>query len=754
MRTREESLEEEVNQNNKKPKHSEWSEGQEKAIEAVLAGKNVFITGNAGCGKCLDLNTPVIMFDGSIKKAREIVINDILMGDDSTPRKVLSTCSGRSNMYKVKQQNGDDYIVNEPHILTLKLSDSRSGSSHIIDIPLNEYLQKSDIWKEVHKGFKVGVEFTENPIFLDPYLFGIWLGNTANRRNTQATENFRDFINLKEEILIKIKKKIVGSNYELLQQSNRIYQGSQEIVHRIIPTVSVLDETYDFIMDELDLLFSKHTIPFVYSRNTRAIRLELLAGLIDTCGYYDDGIYYIIQKSESLLKEIVFLCRSLGFAIESQYCAAYYQIAFWGNNLENIPVIGSRKTKKDKEESNIDPLITSIEIEALGEGDYCGFMLDGNSRFLLGDFTVTHNSHVIKHIISELGKNPNVVVRVSASTGIAALALEGCTLHSLFGKGIAEKSAEELYATYKNQKYIKQWKTITTLIIEEISMVSPDFLYKVDYVVRRIRNKPSVPFGGIQIVLLGDFYQLPPVRNTYQEKKTGYQRSIPDDYAFCFELDLWKDLKLETIELTKIFRQKGANMISALACVRVGIMSNEANLFFQNRVGAVLDISDGILPTVIYTKNVDVDKQNLQHLQKLPGVSKIFNYCSGNSGTGSTGLPWTIKTELQKNEEFLINNSRAPKSLELKIDAQVILLANLDIENKLANGSRGVVVDFEKESGFPVIKFAGCGGVTRPIGPHDFIQKCNESELLVSYYRQIPLTLGWSTTAHKLVLDF
>lgn len=287
-----------------------------------------------GAGKCHGKNTPILMYDGTIKMVQDIEVGELLMGDDSTPRTVLCLARGREMMYKINQENGDAYIVNESHILSLK------DKSTIIDIPLNKYLNYKD---KNYKGYKNRVEFNELPIYIDPYTIGKYIDINQN-------------------------------------------------------------------------------IPYNYKCNTRRIRLEVLAGIIDTKGIFDryystlesvSTKYLIIQNGKKIKDDIIYLSRSLGLYVEyKKYSEDVYMIWLDGN-LEEIPTRDLKDTFKNptnKSDADIKNLTTNITVEKLNEDDYYGFALDGNHRYLLGDFTVTHNTVCALNIISKVKQKTLIIV--------------------------------------------------------------------------------------------------------------------------------------------------------------------------------------------------------------------------------------------------------------------------------------------------------------------------------------------------------
>jgi SpoVK/Ycf46/Vps4 family AAA+-type ATPase len=346
----------------------------------VTQTKGLLFYGPAGTGKCLAPNEKVLMFDGTIKEAQYIQQGELLMGDDSTPRTVMSTCVGEDEMFKIIPTNGESYTVNSPHIISLvssqkpfvkKFKDNqyivnwlengemcsksfneeykKSAENYLnnvpqvdyIDIPLNEYIQKSKSWKKLYKGYRVGVDWPEQKVPLDPYIFGSWLLNECKEEN-------------------------------------------------------------------------KH-IPQIYKTNSRNIRLDLLAGLIDNGGCFNttDNSFVINSKRKVLSDDIAFLVRSLGYCIviqevqkvcENSNVETHYNCCISGKNLEQIPtkLLRNQPRERISRDSNEDELKYEFEVETLGKGKYCGFELDGNHRFLLKDFTVTHNTLLAKATVAEL----------------------------------------------------------------------------------------------------------------------------------------------------------------------------------------------------------------------------------------------------------------------------------------------------------------------------------------------------------------
>jgi hypothetical protein len=373
----------------------------------------LLLYGPPGTGKCLGKDTPIIMYNGKIKMVQDIKIGDQLMGDNSKPRNVLGTTVGKETLYKIKQVKGDDYIVNESHILSLRLSCTGTGCNYryindnkyqkndIIDIPVKEYLKLSKNVQEKLKGYKVKVEFPEKKVPFDPYLLGLWLGDGTSSK-TDITNQDSSIIKYLIEKLPEYKCHLFysGDGYTYRINADKI--------------------TFHFIrreLKELNVFNNKH-IPHSFLCNSRKNQLSLLAGLIDSDGWYDKKGkgYEIVQKNKVLSDNILFLCRSLGFGAYQKECekscktkngkftGTYYRIHFSGENIEKIPCLVPRKQAEPrKHKKNV--LNTGIKIENMSIDNFYGFELDGNHRFLLGDFTVTHNTSTIKAVAKDTNKH-------------------------------------------------------------------------------------------------------------------------------------------------------------------------------------------------------------------------------------------------------------------------------------------------------------------------------------------------------------
>ncbi len=356
----------------------------------------IIIAARPGMGKCLAKGTKVLMFNGLLRKVEDLNPGDLLMGDDSTPRQVLSTTSGQEMMYWVRQNKGIDYRVNESHILSLKRSRTewRHQNGDILNISVKEYLQQSAKFKTNYKGYKTAVEFAEKQLPIHPYFLGIWLGDgTTENSNISTTDDEAvSFLETySQELGLRLKK------HNQAPEKCPIYCIANDRQH-------AMGYSLHGMLSALGVLGNKH-IPQDYLVNSTAKRLELLAGLIDSDGHYleQSNGFEITQKSETLARGIKFLCDSLGFRTslttkKAQIAAIGFETMVWRlriyGDLDKVPLRIKRK-QPNPWESKINWQVTGIRVEADKVDDYYGFELDGNGLFLLEDMTVTHNTSMV-----------------------------------------------------------------------------------------------------------------------------------------------------------------------------------------------------------------------------------------------------------------------------------------------------------------------------------------------------------------------
>ena len=353
--------------------------------------------------------------------------------------------------------------------------------------------------------------------------------------------------------------------------------------------------------------------------------------------------------------------------------------------------------------------------------------VSGKNVFITG-CAGTGKSLVLAHIIARIGARVNYYV--TASTGVAASQIGGMTLHSFASTGIIEDgSVPDVPNVVKkirfNKQALERWKSTQTLIIDEASMVAPTYFELLHDVACAIR-KNGLPFGGIQLIVTGDFLQLPPV----SKAKPTVQ--------FVFQTGIWKRCFAETTFLLKdVYRQKDTAFSELLQRVRMNELTpaDDALLMEISKRTTADAMSGDIIPTRIYARRHDVDSENNAMLDKLEGT--VHTFLGKSSGAD------------KKADEILAKNCLAPQTLHLKVGAQVILLQNISPPS-LVNGSRGYVVRFNySPSGsgnmYPVVSFDN--GVTRLIEENTWVT--NVGDIPIARYTQLPLCLGWAITVHK-----
>jgi len=341
----------------------------------------------------------------------------------------------------------------------------------------------------------------------------------------------------------------------------------------------------------------------------------------------------------------------------------------------------------------------------------------------------TGKSHVSKYIIQSLSSGEGVEeasgtddnqeegtekkkqrkCAPTAPTGVAAINIGGSTLHAFFGIGLGTGSTSSLInKVRKNKGAMKRIDETDVLLIDEVSMLSSDLLEIIDTVVREVRNGGKygdLPMGGMQVIAVGDFHQLPPiVKREYQTPGLDVDEQRP----FCFDSYVWKELELDvnTFQLKQALRQdSGSKFELFLNMVRVGEVTpniirdlNEKCLISPEHPLP----NDGIVPTRIYTHNRDVDAENQARLDELQGEVVT---CSAIDKWKEM-MPTDTLASIKKNMKISIAGE-LPDEVQLKVGAQVMLTRNKDMDSgdrSLVNGSRGVVESFDLDQ-VPTVRF-------------------------------------------------
>lgn len=312
-------------------------------------------------------------------------------------------------------------------------------------------------------------------------------------------------------------------------------------------------------------------------------------------------------------------------------------------------------------------------------------------------------------------KKEGVKVGVTASTGIAATHISGVTIHSWSGIGIKnELSQKDIQYLLKKRWLKKRLQNTKVLIIDEMSMLPAHRLDLVNQVIQAFKSNYFQPFGGIQVVLSGDFFQLPPVN----------KKNEPPSY-FINHSSAWKEMGLQVCYLNEQWRQTGQEYLTVLDDIRTNSVSNQTVKLLQKRNKN--SFNDSVKPPKFYTHNVDVEAENKRELAKIRAEPHRF----------------IMKRE---GPEVLVNalnqNCLAPEKLVLKLNAPVLFVKN-NFNKRYVNGTLGKVVDFKE--GEPIVKTTDRKYIT--VTPEEW--RVEEDGVVKAKVTQLPLRLAWAITVHK-----
>lgn len=447
--------------------------------------KDLMISGSSGKAGCLGKGTKVLMYDGKFKKVEDIIVGDQLMGIDSTPRNVLQLCRGVEQMYWVNQNRGLNYRVNESHILSLKKKYPTKYSRHTkegkryfnynkilhekreetVNIKLDEYLNKNKNFKSTTRGYKsTGLNFPTKNINLDPYYVGLWLGDGSKREC---------------DILHNLDLEVV--NYLDKTFGIRYTYGLNNL-SKVLNTENIT-KGFKIDFNSTRKGIDKKFIPDNYLYNNKKIRLQVLAGLIDSDGSYckiNKG-YKITTNCFDLANQICFLTRSLGFYTylakvkgstkiypngKEYTCTDFYNVCFVPES--NIPVLIERK-KQVKKSNFKNRLHTGITIKKDIVDNYYGFTLDKDHLFMLEDLTITHNTgvyslDVVTHANLQVLKSKNTPVKLISKLGSYKLKVANIESHTELGRDKTVKPTKSKIAL----SYLEEINNLDQTLIEQL----------------------------------------------------------------------------------------------------------------------------------------------------------------------------------------------------------------------------------------------------------------------------------------------
>lgn len=351
----------------------------------------------------------------------------------------------------------------------------------------------------------------------------------------------------------------------------------------------------------------------------------------------------------------------------------------------------------------------------------------GENLFITG-YAGTGKSYILNKLKKKFQ------IDVTSTTGLAAVNVQGQTIHSWAGVGICNKPVKDVIEKIlQRTKLKKQITECKILAIDEISMLDAKTFDYIDEVLRNMRDG-SKPFGGIQVLLFGDFFQLPPV-----EKESG----------FCFNSKTWQALNLKTIFLEKIYRQNDETFIKSLNNLRLNrLTQDDIRLFYDREVNYNTYESD-ILH--IFSTNKEADNYNTLKFNSVKKPLHVFN-----SADKIHRKRTIIEVDKNKPDDRLTKfdlltldtfdkSCKAPSALELKEGCRVMLLKNLNFNKGLINGACGTVLELKKDEEYILIQFDN--GIEEVIAKHTF-EAYRDGEVVVSR-EQYPLRLAYGITIHK-----
>ena len=369
------------------------------------------------------------------------------------------------------------------------------------------------------------------------------------------------------------------------------------------------------------------------------------------------------------------------------------------------------------------------------QGEALEILKSGVNVFITGS-AGSGKTHLLNQYINYL-RDKQIPSAITASTGIAATHLGGMTIHAWAGIGIRENLSEYDLEMLESKEYlVRRIRNTNVLIIDEVSMLDAKRLDMVEWICRHFKRNESA-FGGMQVILSGDFFQLPPVKKSFKTTETKEEVSInlftnEEEVEVETEKDMiihsraWRTMRPAVCYLSEQYRQEDGVFLEILNAVRAGSVSEKHFKLIESRIDVKFPL--GIEPTRLYTHNIDVDVINQGRLDKIGGDERTYQM-------EERGSPVLVS--------ILKKSCLAPEVLRLKIGAEVMFLKN-NFEKGYANGTRGRVYTFLAD-GTPVIKLQN--GVEVTVTAEEWgIEENGKQKAVIS---QLPLRLAWAITIHK-----
>lgn len=337
----------------------------------------------------------ILRHDGYVDPVEEIGVGTRLAGPDGTPRTVLKLIRGHGKMYQIVPVKGEPWIVNEDHVLTLVRAPQGSAfpserGGVLVDVSVKDYLKWSQTKKHIYKLFRVPVEFAplDKPLSIDPYFLGVLLGDGSIKNNIAVHSGDSA---VKQACISEAAVRNIGLRVEYGRGCSSPYFSCEKRKGN-----SLLADLRALGLYGTDS--GTKFIPHCYKTASPRERLALLAGLMDTDGMSTGTGFDFISKSHALANDVAYVARSVGLAAYVTSCAKscqtgvtgqYYRVGISGR-CDMIPVRIPRKAARPRRQKK-DALRTGFTVKSVGEGLFYGFVVDGDNRYLLDDFTVTHN---------------------------------------------------------------------------------------------------------------------------------------------------------------------------------------------------------------------------------------------------------------------------------------------------------------------------------------------------------------------------
>jgi len=710
-----------------------------------------------GAGKCHKKGTQIIMSNGEIKLIEDIKVGDLLMGDDSTPRTVTSLARGRDKMYDIVPVKGEKYTVNQEHILCLRASgfpklscnnhksntnfnvqwlennifcsktftfkpndnknkeemrtlaeaffkniqNNPKTNDNVLEIAVKDYLHLSNKKKGFLKGYKVAIDFPEKELPIDPYMIGYWLGDGTSSGASLTSQD--------STVLYYFAKTLPTYNLSLNYSYGYTYNisGNGKYHNNIFLNT----------LKGLNLINNKH-IPIIYKCNSREKRLKLLAGLIDSDGCLcNNGGFEFTQKNEKLMDDVIYLARSLGFSCYKankktswtyngiKNYGTSWRIHINGKGIEDIPTIIPRKKSAIRQQIK-DVLVTGISVEYAGEDDYYGFTLDGNCRYLIGDFTVTHNTCSSIAIAEGMKDTKKIIIMLPASLRTNYMEeLKHCG-DSLYKKNqywefVSIKTNPEAMSTLSavlnlSQDYIRKQQGAWFVNItkpsnyEDLSSLEKKSLD--NQLNEMIRNKYTfINYNGLRLKRL-------------EELTSGFTKNLFDNAVIIIDeahnlisriVNKIKKEKLipenergEKEYSPKFLAVKLYEYLMTAKNARIVLLTGTPIINYPNEFGILFNILRGYIKTWNFTLNIKttkkVDRNSLQEMLIGEKTLDFLDYSPSSKILTITRNPFGFKNKIKESSGYKgISNVKRDDSGSNILDSEFI--SDDDFERKIIN---------------------------------------------------------------------